>query len=201
MPYDQIPYPDYSLPGFDPNSSTFGRIASGESIKYIDRDVNALLPYQQISQYNKLARHGVLGPQGARRLSAQAFRSGAGRRKAMGAGLRKRLRRRLGSRSLAAETTIANTLTAPSLVAADARTAEFELQNQMSKLQGMQGIDNLIRHLQERFNTNREFEMQEDASGPLDYLLPGLGLGLQAVDAFSGGAATAASQGVRRAFD
>lgn len=182
MPIDQIPATDYST------------LSQGTGV--VGRDLGLAM-----QQYSNIAREGILGPGGAEGLSARAFRSGAGRRKALGGALRKRLRKRLGSRSLAAETTVANTITAPSLASADARTADFELENLKSKFGGLEGLRSLIAFVQNQANIDREFQFREDEvgglGGILNYALPGAGLALDAISKFTGGGGGSRNRGRR----
>jgi len=172
MAYDYIPNTDYSV-GYNP-AGIMSRYRAGAKQGEIDRDVLAGLPYQMLGKYNEIAKYGVLGQGGAQRIGAEAFRSGAYRRALLTQAVRKRMQSRLGSRSLAADNAVLNRVVAPELASANQNVARLMEQNESSKMQGLQGIGDLMQFIQQRYMGQQQLDAQREASsgGFLDWALP-----------------------------
>lgn len=153
------------------------------------------IPPELLQQLQKLAEFGLFGEGGIGQLMRSVDKQSALKRKRLSRGLRGgSVGRKLGARSGAIETFIANRVLAPSFEGSEAAYRDFLVQNQQSKLGGLSGIQDMLRFFQDQLGLEQGLE----GPGFLDYVGPAVDIASIAAAPFTGGA-TLAIPAARRA--
>lgn len=148
------------------------------------------IPPELLEQFIKLAESGIFGEGGIEQLFRSLSRQGSLERNRLSRGLRQgSLGRRLGPRSGAIDTLIANKVFAPSFAGTEAARRNLLVQNQQSKLGGLQGIQDLLGFFQNQFGLEEDVKRSRQGPGFLDFVGPALQVG----GAIFGGPAGAAA--------
>ncbi len=128
------------------------------------------LPPQLVEVFNKLAEFGLFGEGGVEELMRSISRQGGLERRGLAQGLKRgSLGRRLGPRSGAIDNLIANKVFAPSFAGTEAARRNLLVENQRSKLGGLQGIQDLLGFFQNQFALD---EGARQGPGFLDFVSP-----------------------------
>jgi len=139
----------------DPSTFYANMDATSDKDLLKERDKRALgvLPYELLQNYNKIAQGGIYGEEGMTKMNAASRAAAAFRtRMLMRAAMQGGAASRLGSRSGAFQTFLANRVYAPYL-AEDAQSRRDILrENLLSRLQGLQGAGGIMEFLQGRTN-------------------------------------------------
>lgn len=132
------------------------------------------IPQNLLPFFQGIQQQGIFGQGGAGQIANQAL--GAAARSGVSRGLRRSVGRRLGPRSGAAETVVANRVVAPQFRQLSQLLASLEAQNRQSRLGGAAGQFDVLRFLEDRFNIDRDFRLREEEGelGFLDFVGPGL---------------------------
>ena len=133
-----------------------------------EKDTRAKLPFELADQFANLQKFGFLGQQGAQGILGPVYRASSLRRRALSRSFRSRLGGRLGSRAPQIENFIANKVQAPELEGLNRLMAGLLERNQLSKLGGLEGLQQILQFLEGRFEAGQNREAQKP--GFLDYI-------------------------------
>lgn len=123
--------------------------------------------------YNKIAQQGIYGQSGISGIMGSMNKASALRRRALARGMTQKYGRRLGPRSGAIGTMIANKVQAPESIAMNETLAGLEKENLSSRLTGVKGMQSVLDFLENRYNMSTYGKQGEtDSGGLLDYLGP-----------------------------
>ncbi len=182
----QSPRPPSAFPSFLGNARDVLRNQISNSPEALLRR----LPPKLLEQFVKLAESGLFGEGGIEQLFRSLSRQGSLERNRLSRGLKQgSLGRRLGPRSGAIDNLIANKVFAPSFAGGEAAKRNLLVQNQQSKLGGLQGIGDLLGFFQNQFALDEDIEQRNQGPGVLDFVGPALQIG----GAIFGGPAGAAA--------
>ncbi len=172
MPYDdnipgydsgQFGDPNYG-PMFQPNDRN--RVSQG-GVRRGEFQALSRLPYTLMGNYNDIAKYGIYGQGGIESIMSGMRASNARRTQAIGKGMRRKMGRRLGSRSGAVMGMVANRLHAPQQIQLNETYAGLRRENLESRSSvGLRNIQRLMDFLQERYG-NRWWE-NRDKDNPND---------------------------------
>lgn len=183
--------------GFDPfrRGNVFsGKPGSAESFLQS-------IPPELLKQLTELAESGLFGEGGVEELMRSIARQGGLERRGLAGGLRRgSLGRRLGPRSGAIENLIANKVFAPSFAGTEAARRNLLVQNQRSKLGGLQGIQDLLGFFQDQFALEEDVDRARQGPGVLDFVGPLTTIGGAIFGGPAGGAAGAGVGRTQREF-
>lgn len=157
-------------------------------------DMLQVLPKEVLAQFSKLAELGLFGEGGIEALRSSMRKQGGLQRSRLARSLKQRAGRRLGPRSGAIDTMIANDVYAPSFAGEEEGYRNLQLANQQSKLSGLSGIENMLRFFQEQFQFDKQMEAQKP--GILDFAGPLLDIASLGFAPATGGASVAANQAI-----
>lgn len=125
-------------------------------LKERDKRALSVLPSQLLSSYNNIAQNGIYGQSGMDAMTGASRAAAAFRfRNLLKAAMQGGAASRLGSRSGAYQTFLANKVYAPYLGEDASRQAGILQENLMSRMQGLQGASGIMDFLQNR--TNQEW--------------------------------------------
>jgi hypothetical protein len=171
----------YDMPSFG-NTSIYEGSHTNKP-KEVQNNINVgagMLPFQTFSQFRSLANTGMFGAGGIDQIKTKMMLSNLLRRRALAKGLNSNWGSRLGARGAAGDIAFANA-DVGNQAALNELIAGLIEKNQLSKIQGMQGMSDLS----QAFLANREQKKQGGGIGWGDILGGAVGLGSIL---FSGGA-------------
>lgn len=148
--------------GISDPSRVFDRQGNfADQIKQHEGDAVAFLPYDLLNSYNQIAQQGIYGQGGIDQIIGRLTAAMKTRGVADTRALRRRVAGRVGPRSGAAETLIANKVLAPQLADLLSTKAGLQRENQTSKAQALGDILRIYQLLQQRYDNAQA----QDGSG------------------------------------
>ena len=166
--------------------------AGGISGKQLKKDqLNVLeamsrtLPLEMVRVFADLANRGILTAEDMAAIMRQLGEAEGLDRKRLSTGLRRSLGRRLGPRSGAIDTLIANQVTAPSFSRLARTRAGLHTTNTLSRLEGIRGLYDATQGVVSRFALEEELDLKRP--GLLDKVGQVAKIGSDVASIFSGG--------------
>lgn len=152
------------------------------------------LPSGVIESLNRLAQSGIFGEGGIEELMRSVRQQGGLARNRLARAFRQRSGRRLGPRAGAIDTAIANQIYAPSLEGEQEAFRGLTLANQQSKLQGLEGLADILPFLQSQVAFQEQLEDSRSGPGFMDLLNPAIDIASLFLAPPTGGGSVAANQ-------
>lgn len=132
-----------------------------DQVKQHEGEALAFLPYDLLNSYNQIANQGIYGQGGIDELMGRLQAAIKARGVADTRALRRRVASRVGPRSGAAETLVANKVLAPQLAGLLEFQGGLQRENQTSKAQALGDILRIYQLLQQRYDNAQK----DDGSG------------------------------------
>lgn len=148
------------------------RFRAGEEFKNNPQNLLQTIPPQLIEQFNRIAQQGILSDEELSELGRMLSQQFAQKRKRLSKGLRQTLGRKLGPRSGAIDTLIANKVFAPSFEGEIGAQRNLKFANLQSRLIGLQGIPDILRFMQDQTRLDEDIRQANQGPGFLDFVGP-----------------------------
>lgn len=161
-------------------------------LKEREKRLAGTLTPELYAAFGNIAREGIYGSEGISKILNARRAAQALRTRQLSRGLRSTLGRRLGSRSGAVDTLIANQVQAPGMADQQAFLSDLMAKNLASRTYGLEGKSQLLGQLQQGIQ-NQWWKSGTSGSGALDMIGAAVDIGSLVAAPFTGGASLAAT--------